>query len=50
VRSGEHVRLHEGGESVLWDINGGFEEGLFIDWKGASNCLPLELICFWEFL
>lgn len=33
VRSGEHVRLHEGGESVLWDINGGFEEGLLMDWK-----------------
>lgn len=45
VRSGEQVRLHEGGESVLWNITGGFVEGLFMDRKGASTCFPLSYFC-----
>lgn len=36
VRSGEHVKLQDGGESVLWNITGGLDYGLFSYLKGAS--------------
>jgi hypothetical protein len=41
VRSGEQVRLHEGGESVLCIIIGGFEWFSLLP-RGASSCLGLE--------
>ena len=47
VRSGEHVRLHEGGESVLCIITGGLELLSLLP-SGASSCLGLEYKPFSE--
>lgn len=44
VRSGEQVRLHEGGDSVLCNTTGGFEDWLLSERKGAVEqsyfCFP----------
>lgn len=44
VRSGLHVREHEGGESVLCMTTGGF--WLFMALKGAAPSFDLDLACF----
>ena len=51
VRSGEQVSEHEGGESVVCIMTGGFEPGLPIEWNGVSfDCYYFTLALSYDVL